>query len=768
MRNDVLEYIGLNLENPPRELDTKNEVHMQSYSGSNLYKVYDYISVHNLEVLITPLDRTAELKERYREAKTLEEYLKTDNQKLKKTFMEILDLASVNEIKKIEELQEKLNKKIPDLVRYSENYLWQIYYSEQDNKYFMLFPANEGETSVLFYIIKKKLEKADTKIFVPINKLDYSGVILSKQEINDMENYIWLFTNEWPNIYEVCNKEIYITGKTKIIDVFYSFYRNVYDSKEKAKGFYMLLKAMFILSTETNYQYTLKPYVNEKGELELKYNGEIVNTSNLTEFIDKQTELKKENIKKLNTEIEKNKKILEELKEYVKEQNNIYVMQEKQIAMFLECKNSFFKKISYFFKSKKFTIPKTKIDIKIDKISKEEDSKIDVINSYTIKELINVSLELNKIERKAKDLRADIRELQIKKENLSRKIKNASEYIAEIEKHKKSIFEFWKFTNKDAIPALEEGNINGDNANKNKILGVFNLEQDLDILGTKVDSLQRQKLTQNEMNVIFASQFCIDAINNINDDKILEKNLNKLKAKAEKVKEERKIEDLLKDYKNIKTIKSREHRETERNEISILNINKSTTIEQFREILKRCKKTLNEALEKITSITQMPIYVEYSNCNSVSCDCNENCSNDLKKDSEEKERFIIGEINPVKLINSKNTNENEGENNNENKNKNINININKTHNKIQLKKLQIKDNTHILYFSNIIFFENQNNTLPIGMDLSTKVLIKIAENSSSKKKDIKIEDKEKEIIEEINLLEKMNDFEYKIKTILIQ
>ena len=159
----------------------------------------------------------------------------------------------------------------------------------------------------------------------------------------------------------------------------------------------------------------------------------------------------------------------------------------------------------------------------------------------------------------------------------------------------------------------------------------------------------------------------------------------------------------------------------------------------------------------------MPIYVDYSNCNSVSCDCSGNCSNDLKKDNEEKERFIIGEINPVKLINSKNTNENEGENNNENKNKNIN----KTHNKIQLKKLQIKDNTHILYFSNIIFFENQNNTLPIGMDLSTQVLIKIAENSS-KKKDSKIEDKEKEIIEEINLLEKINDFEYKIKTILIQ
>ena len=156
----------------------------------------------------------------------------------------------------------------------------------------------------------------------------------------------------------------------------------------------------------------------------------------------------------------------------------------------------------------------------------------------------------------------------------------------------------------------------------------------------------------------------------------------------------------------------------------------------------------------------MPIYVDYSNCNSVSCDCSGNCSNDLKKDNEEKERFIIGEINPVKLINSKNVNENEG--------KNINkTTTNNNNNKIKLKKLQIKDNTHILYFSNIIFFENQNNTLPIGMDLSTQVLIKIAENSS-KKKDSKIEDKEKEIIEEINLLEKINDFEYKIKTILIQ
>ena len=44
-----------------------------------------------------------------------------------------------------------------------------------------------------------------------------------------------------------------------------------------------------------------------------------------------------------------------------------------------------------------------------------------------------------------------------KLETLERKIKNATEYLEEIDKHKKSIFEFWKYSNKDEVQALEEG-----------------------------------------------------------------------------------------------------------------------------------------------------------------------------------------------------------------------------------------------------------------------------------------------------------------------
>ena len=39
---------------------------------------------------------------------------------------------------------------------------------------------------------------------------------------------------------------------------------------------------------------------------------------------------------------------------------------------------------------------------------------------------------------------------------------------------------------------------------------------------------------------------------------------------------------------------------------------------------------------------------------------------------------------------------------------------------------------HILYFSNIIYFYNNNKTLPLGMDVSTRVLMKPQEFSEEK------------------------------------
>lgn len=701
MKDDVLEYIGLNLEKLPKTKFKENAIHFNNYTNSKIYKVYDYISIKDLEILITPLERTAELKERYKTAKPLIEYLKTDDSKMKKTFLEVLESASVEEIKELEDLQEKMSKELPYFIRYDKNYLWQIYYSEEDDKYFMIFPANEGETSVLFYIIKKKLERKNTKIFVPINKLDYSGEILSSSEVTDIENYIWLFTNEWPNIYEINKEKIYIVGKTKIKGIFDSYYRNIYNSKEEAKNFYILLKAMFILTTETNYKYTFEPYINSNGELELKYKEQNVNTSNLSNFIDEQAELQKKKQIELKQEIEKGEKELKSLKEYVKQQNDIYVMQEKQIVMFMQCKKSFFKKISYFFKSKKFTAPQIKEQEKVD----DEISNIEIETggSYTIKELVSIVIEGNNIETKARDLRADIKSLRLKKENLARKIKNASSYIAEIEKHKKSIFEFWKFSNKDELPALDMGE---EKESEKKVQGAFNLEQDLEVLGAKADGLQRQKLSSDECDAIYIAKENLKAINFIDDDKKLEAELKKLKNKINK--EENRLGNLFEDYMKSKNLNHREHRENSRNELRILKISKETKLQDFRNELENNKRMLKEAYNKIKAISEIDVYV---------------------KEFDEKAEYCIGEINPKKIFKEESRD-------------------------LKLYKIKLEQGSHLIYFSNIVFFTNTNKTLPLGMDISTEVLIKTPQIDSKKMK-----------CEEIYLLLKEDDFNCKIRKI---
>ena len=768
LKNDVLEYIGLDLENIPQKLLEAEPIHFSDFSNSNIYKVYDYVSVHDLEILITPLDRTAEIRERYKTAKPLSAYLQADDRKAKEIFNDVLDLASVNEIKKLENLQEKL-KNIPYFVKYDKNYLWQIYYSKEDNKYFMLFPANEGETSVLFYIIKKKLEKEDTKIFVPINKMDYKGNFLTSAQINDIENYIWLFTNEWPNIYEVSGKYLYVTGHTKVKKLFNTYYRNVFDNKNDAEKFYMLLKALFILTTETNYKYNFEPYVNENGNLELEYvdeshenlkknngknrmntkldenNDNIITTGNLADFVDKQVELQKLRKTDLEEEIVRNEEILKELKEYVKKQNDIYVMQEKQIVMFLDCKKSFFKKISYFFKAKKFIMPK--LDNKIDKRLEDElgensledelskKNEINLNGSYTIKELVSAFNSANEVEIKARAVRSDLKALKLKKENYARKIENAKEYIDEIESHKKSIFEFWKFSNKDELPALSEGESRESNETKNNA----NLNKDL--LGARADSLQRQKLSDEEINALYLFYVMPKIFNRISktyakneneDTKKIEKDiLEGLKNKTSK----RSLDNLINDYTTVKKINSKEHRENERNAITILRINENTTVEEFEDRINHFKKSLESAYNKIYAITSMPVYIKKS---------------DVQKE------FLLGDINPENLINenpSKNVIEGR-EVNLENGAKGEKDKIEEQ--EIEIVKIDLSNEEHALYLSNIVFFDNQNKTLPIGMDLSSKVVIKL---DNAKKKF-----REKE---EIYLIEKIDDFEVKNRTIKI-
>lgn len=149
---------------------------------------------------------------------------------------------------------------------------------------------------------------------------------------------------------------------------------------------------------------------------------------------------------------------LENLKIVEKEKEEEYRIRQKQVTTYLECKKSFFGKIRYFFKGKKKTkeennsyIPKKVERSKI----KAEELVYDNKEYYTIEDLIDVTRVLDRTQSQIKNALLDIKALENSIERLDKRIKNAKSYIDEIEEHKKSIFEFWRFVNQEELMRIE-------------------------------------------------------------------------------------------------------------------------------------------------------------------------------------------------------------------------------------------------------------------------------------------------------------------------
>ena len=517
---EKLDYIGLDLNKIPRflkQFDALDFRATRSYDDK-LYKVYKYVNVQDIEILVTPTDRLTDLKEKYKLASPLFTYLEEkDEESIEKfaTFLKMLTDLNMDDVAKLEEEQEKIKENIPTEVKYKNNFVWQIYYSDYAQKYFMLVPTKERDCSAMFYLLKKQIETRKNKkketIFVPISYKEYSGAFLTKSEISDIENYMWYFTKEWPSVYEVFDKKgimsIKVVGLTPVYEKLKSNYVVNLNSKEEALEFYKLLKAMFILATGATEEYQFKCRISTSGNLQFIYKDQVMEYKALPDFIEKEYWEKIDSIK---SEIKENTKLKKRLKRFnniVEELTQEYLARQRQIATFLECKRTFFGKVKYFFKKKKTEV----ITKKPEKIEREgtENEELEIQGiyeekkQYTIEDLINICNILNEKVRENKNINLDINAIESKKDMLTRKIDNADLYISEIDKHKKSIFEFWKFTSKDEIQTLNEGD-EEEKAQKEKIEKYFNYETDLEDLGKIVDELQRRKLSKNETDAIFA------------------------------------------------------------------------------------------------------------------------------------------------------------------------------------------------------------------------------------------------------------------------
>ncbi len=84
----------------------------------------------------------------------------------------------------------------------------------------MLVPTEDSDYSTFFYLLKTNRKEKELQRFCAYKNVEYSTTYLKRTEFEDIENYLWLFTKDWPLIYEVYNKKnglsIEIVGETEV------------------------------------------------------------------------------------------------------------------------------------------------------------------------------------------------------------------------------------------------------------------------------------------------------------------------------------------------------------------------------------------------------------------------------------------------------------------------------------------------------------------------------------------------------------------------
>ena len=248
---------------------------------------------------------------------------------------------------------------------------------------------------------------------------------------------------------------------------------------------------------------------------------------------------------------------------------------------------------------------------------------------------------------------------------------------------------------------------------KVKMKKYFDYIEDLEKLGQKMDELQRRKLSKNETDALFAIRQVPESFRELEKEKEtsvevyeqkdaeevkkkskkispLEKDLEQLKEEYEKDIEVINAKDfdifgnLVEDKTKVKSINNVKHREIEKDKYKVLNINMDTDIKLYVENLESYLSLIKEALNKIQSPYDMSVY----------------CINSKKGI----EGINIFDINPETALKNE---------------------LDSKKSKIILCRINIKENTPALFYTNIMFYDNFNKTLPVGMNLSTEVLVDV-------------------------------------------
>ena len=329
----------------------------------------------------------------------------------------------------------------------------------------------------------------------------------------------------------------------------------------------------------------------------------------------------------------------------------------------------------------------------VKEILKENDGIDRTKEFLTIEDLVLLVKAFENQDKKLKNDEMDVRALENKIKVLDSKIKNADIYLKEIDEHNKSIFDFWKFTNKDNNLILSEGEAD-EEVVVTKLEKTFDYLEDLEDVGKDMDKIIRKKISKKECDSIFLAtteilKFINEVKNNSEPDdskmKLLEEELNSIKEKTTIVsslfpKEEYDIfGGLSEDKTKIRVLAGRKHREIEKNMYRVIDVNKNTSLERFVEKLRKIVEDIEKVLDQIKAPMNLSLYIAESNIN--------------------KNNFELYHINPEQAIND----------------------IESSNEKIC--RINIKKGMPLIFLTNTIYYDNYNRTLPEGMELSDLVLI---------------------------------------------
>ena len=488
----------------------------------------------------------------------------------------------------------------------------------------------------------------------------------------------------------------------------------------------------FILQSELPNYYKFNTRIDKQGSLEFYYNDDLMKYDDLSDWLNIEYKIlldKEKNAFKENNLLQAK---VRRLKRQSQDLEIEYLSKEKQISTFLECKKTFFGKVKYFFK---YSGKKTKQKEEIVEEEPEDVPEIKEIDEkikaqYTLDELLQKGQEANEKETNLKNTKLDINALKLKNLNLVKKIENATAYINEIDSHKKSIFEFWKYSNKDEVQALEEGEEETINVKPHS--KIFDYEEDFEEFGQTMDKAQRKELSKEELdNIYLTTTDQLEIINKLKTDNTTAKEVEQYMKKIKKdlqnekdITEEEAIDifgGLSEDTRKITKLANKSHREHPKNKYSILRISKSLKTVEYKAALEEAIKIIDQAIDKNVLKQEIAGYKWIEEDQNI--DTNE---------------FNIFNLNPEKEIEDSLMSTESG--------------------KVNLYKMNFDKNVKAVAFSNCVYYDNQNKTLPVGMDKDTRMLVKILDT------DIILESKK---VIKVGRLEDENDIASKliIKTI---